>query len=105
MTVLVTGATGLLGSHLVDMLIERGESVRALVLPGEPVERLERAGVEVCRGDLSDRASLAEAVAGMERVLHCAARTGPWVPRQEYLSANVQGLEALGDVALAAGVK
>ena len=37
MTVLVTGATGLLGSHLIDVLVERGECVRALVRPGEAV--------------------------------------------------------------------
>ncbi|MBZ5495953.1 MAG: NAD-dependent epimerase/dehydratase family protein [Acidobacteriia bacterium] len=105
MPVLVTGATGLLGSHLVDLLIERGESVRALVRPGEGTDCWARAGVDICRGDLSDRASLEAAVHGVDRVLHCAARTGVWGPRREYEITNIQGLESLLKVALAAGVR
>ena len=105
MPVLVTGATGFLGSHLVDLLVERGESVRALVRPGEAVDQLPRAGVEICWGDMADRASLQAAVAGVDRVLHCAARTGPWGPRSEYEIANIRGLEMLLDLALAAGIR
>jgi nucleoside-diphosphate-sugar epimerase len=105
LTVLVTGATGFLGSHLVDLLIERGESVAALVLPGESVERLVHADVDIRRGDMMDRSSLQAAVAGVDKVLHCAARTGPWGPRVEYERTNIQGLETLLDVSLAAGVQ
>ncbi|MBI3946628.1 MAG: NAD-dependent epimerase/dehydratase family protein, partial [Armatimonadetes bacterium] len=96
------------GGHVVDLLVDRGEEVRALVRPeeaGESVRRLERLGVAVCRGDLADSASAAQAVAGADRVLHCAARTGPWGPRREYQAANVTGLGALLDAALDAGVR
>lgn len=105
MPVLVTGATGLLGSHVVDLLIERGESTCALVRPGEDVDHLKRAGVDIRWGDLGDRASLQAAVSGTDRVLHCAARTGPWGPRSEYETVNIRGLEALLNVALAADVR
>mgnify|MGYP001028557126 FL=1 len=44
---LVTGATGLLGSHLVERLVERGERVRALVRPASDVRELERLPVEL----------------------------------------------------------
>jgi len=73
MQVLVTGAAGFIGSHLVDVILERGDFVRALVRPGEATDRLRRAGVDICIGDLCDRASLEAAVGGMDRVLHCAA--------------------------------
>src|SRR5437763_9920133 len=110
MTVLVTGATGLLGSHLIDVLVERGECVRALVRPGEAVGAYgirpqAQPAVQICRGDLGDRASLAAAVRGVDRVLHCAARTGPWGPQVDYETANVRGLRTLVESALAAGVR
>ena len=50
MKVLVTGAAGFLGGHLVDMLVERGDEVRALVRPEEEASRLYQIdGVEVVR--------------------------------------------------------
>jgi nucleoside-diphosphate-sugar epimerase len=102
---LVTGATGLLGSHLVDLLLERDTPVRILARPGKDVERVARAGVEVCWGDLDHAQSLAAAVKDVERVFHCAARTGPWGIEAEYETTNVRGLAALLDAALAAGVE
>jgi len=104
MTVLVTGATGLLGSHLTDLLLARGERPRVLVRPGESLNGLTDAGVDICVGDMEDRASLEAAVRGVDRVLHCAARTGPWGPPAEYERTNVGGLRTLVEVALAAGV-
>jgi 2-alkyl-3-oxoalkanoate reductase len=103
--VLVTGAMGLLGSHVVDLLVDRGEQVRTLVRPSDRTERLAALGVDVCRGDLGDRQSLEEAVDGVDSVLHCAAKTGPWGPEAEYLRANVWGLKALVDAAQTAGVR
>ncbi len=105
MTVLVTGASGFIGGHVVDALVRRGVTPRVLARPGEPVDRLVALEVEIVRGDLGDAASLRAAAAGMERVLHCAARTGPWGPADEYRTANVQGLSALLEASLAAGVR
>jgi 2-alkyl-3-oxoalkanoate reductase len=105
MTVLVTGATGLLGSHVTELLLARGERPRLLVRPGESLNGLVDASVDIYMGDMGDRASLEAAVRGVDRVLHCAARTGPWGPEAEYERTNVRGLETLLDVALAAGVR
>ncbi len=105
MKVLVTGATGFIGSHLLAMLVERRNEVRILARPGEDIKWLAQTGVEVYRGDLSDRTSLEAAVDGVGRVLHCAARTGPWGPYAEYEIANVLGLKTLVDTALTAGVQ
>jgi nucleoside-diphosphate-sugar epimerase len=104
MTVLVTGAGGFLGGHLVDLLVERGERVRILARPADDVTRMAQADVEVRRGELVDRSSLDAAVDGVDRVLHCAARTGPWGPEAAYRTANVVGPENLLRAAMAAGV-
>jgi nucleoside-diphosphate-sugar epimerase len=104
MKVLVTGAAGLLGSHVAELSLGRGDAVRILVRPSEDVSWLARAGAEVCWGDLADRASLEAAVRGIDRVLHCAARMGPWGPETEYETVNVRGVKTLVEAAMAAGV-
>ena len=105
MTVLVTGAAGFLGSHIVDLLVARGQPARALVRPDDDVSRFSESGVEVCVGDLCDTHSLTRALVGIDRVLHCAARTGPWGPDAVYERTNVRGLELLVTSAVSAGVK
>jgi nucleoside-diphosphate-sugar epimerase len=104
-TVLVTGATGLLGSHVVDRLLERGERPRVLVRPGESLGALPERAIDVCRGDLADRAALQGALEGADCVFHCAARTGPWGPAADYERANVRGLATLLELSHAAGVR
>ncbi len=77
----VTGATGLLGSHLVELLVEHGQAVRALVRPGSDTHFLARLGVDLVVGDLTQPGSLLDAVDGADLVFHCAGRVGdggPW---------------------------
>jgi len=105
MTVLVTGATGLLGSHLTELLVAQGEQPRVLLQPGENLNGLPAARIDVHRGDMTDRESLEAAVRGIDLVLHCAARTGPWGPDAEFQCTNVRGLQSLVEVALSAGVR
>jgi nucleoside-diphosphate-sugar epimerase len=105
MTILVTGASGLLGSHVVDALLDRGEAPRALVGPDDAAGRLDALGIETLRGDVRDRQVLDAAVEGVDAVLHCAARTGPWGPEEEYRSTNVTGLGTLVDACRTAGVR
>lgn len=105
MTVLVTGATGLLGSHVTELLLSRHQPVRVLVRPEESLDGLGDAPVEVVWGDVVDRSAVSRAVDGVEIVVHCAARTGPWGPAVEYERTNVQGLRNLLDASMASGVK
>jgi 2-alkyl-3-oxoalkanoate reductase len=100
-TTLVTGASGLLGSHVVDALVASGAPVRAQVLPGQP----SRPCVDVHVGDVRDRAFMESALDGVQRVIHCAARTGPWGPSAEYEATNVRALATLVRLARAAGVR
>jgi dihydroflavonol-4-reductase len=69
---LVTGATGHIGNVLVRKLRERGEQVRALVLPNEPLTPLEGTQVELREGDILDEESLHEAMQGVQGVFHLA---------------------------------
>src|SRR5215831_13865995 len=104
--VLVTGAAGFLGGHLVDMLVERGDEVRAMVRPVEDASRLRKLdGVEVVSGDLRDRESLKRAVLGVQRVYNVAAKTGPWGPEKDYNAVNVWGVADLMTACMLAGVE
>jgi nucleoside-diphosphate-sugar epimerase len=96
----VTGATGLLGSHIAEHLRARGERVRALVRPTSDTTFLQQLGVELVVGDLNEPASLRRAVAGADVVYHCAARVGDWGPwrafQREVIDATANLLDACG---------
>ena len=96
MTILVTGASGFLGSHVARLLAERGESVRVLLRPASRTGLLDGLAVERVSGDLRDRGSLDKALDGVQTVYHVAADYRLWArnPREIYES-NVQGTRNL----------
>ena len=103
---LVTGANGFLGRHLVAHLCERGARVRAAVLPADDAGGLARAGVEVVRADLTAPDSLPALFDGsVERVFHLAAVCNFSTPYAVLRRVNVDGVERLTALALAAGVR
>jgi len=103
--VLVTGATGLVGSHLVERLLERGDRVRVLVRPTSKTDFLKERGIELFYGDLGDRAGLRRAMEGIEIVYHCAARPPLGGTPQEFHRDNVEGTENLLEAGLQEGIE
>lgn len=73
--VLITGASGFLGRRMVEMLVERGYQVRALVRKTSRIDPLRLPGVEIFYGDVTDAQSLQPAFAGIDYVVHAVADT------------------------------
>lgn len=73
MTVLVTGATGFIGPHVVHALRARDVATRALVRDRSRASRLQAWGVELAQGDVTDPTSLRAACAGCDAVIHLVA--------------------------------
>ncbi len=94
-SVLVTGATGFVGGHLVARLLEQGAQIKLLVRDARRLPFDWQGRVEVCQGDLTEPASLEAAVRGVGRVFHCAANVQTWGRRQDYEAVNVDGLRHL----------
>jgi nucleoside-diphosphate-sugar epimerase len=94
-TILITGATGLVGSHVAERAAGRGLRVVTLVREGTDARWLEGLGATVIRGDLNDAPAVARAAAQADQVVHCAARVGDWGPAAEYRRVNVEGLRNL----------
>jgi nucleoside-diphosphate-sugar epimerase len=102
---LVTGATGLVGSHVVERLAASGGEVRALVRDPAAAAWLARLGATLHAGDLHDAASLRRAAAGCDVVYHTAAAitgAGGW---EDYRHANVDGTRTVVDAAADTGAR
>jgi 2-alkyl-3-oxoalkanoate reductase len=100
MTYLVTGASGSLGSAVVQRLRQQGHQVRGFERrsPDTPVD-----GVEFVIGDLADSSAIDRAVEGMEIVIHCAAAMkGPW---SEHEASTIHGTQNVIDACKKHGVK
>ncbi len=105
METLITGGTGLVGHHLITALQQRGDTVRALVLPSEETRWLEERGVTVYRGDIRDPDTLIAPMQNVNTVFHLAAMQGLWVPIEKYYAVNVTGTENVCRAALKAAVR
>src|SRR4051812_28701557 len=101
--VLVTGASGFLGSALVETFRGAGYPVRALVRASSVCTNLTRSDVEIAEGDLRDRGSLAGALKGARYLVHAAADYRLWArDPNEIVLTNLEGAKFLMDEALRA---
>ncbi len=104
--ILVTGATGFIGSAVARCLLARGHDVRVLLRSTSPRENLEDLQVEIAVGDLRDPESLSSALRGCDTVFHVAADYRFWAkdPNEIY-ETNVDGTRAIMRAALEEGVE
>ena len=104
--VLVTGATGFLGSAVARVLAGEGFCVRVLARPSSPRGNLAGLALEVVEGDLNDASSLAPAMAGVRHLYHVAADYRLWAKDpEEIVRNNLQGTHAIMQAAQTAGVE
>jgi len=100
--ILVTGASGLLGVHLLQALTKQGKKVKALYHTTPPVDM---PGVEWVQGNILDVLSLEEAMRNVEQVYHCAGMVS-FSPKnkQQLFKVNVEGTANVVNTALDAGI-
>lgn len=104
--VLVTGASGFVGSAVAKTLAEAGFGVRALVRPTSPRAHLNGTPVEFAEGDLRDAESVRRAMTGVRYVFHVAADYRLWArDPSEIAEVNVAGTRTIMTEALRAGVE
>jgi dihydroflavonol-4-reductase len=104
--VLVTGASGFVGSAVARALAERGFTVRVLVRPSSPRSNLNGFPCQPVEGDLRDPASLRPAMQGARYLFHVAADYRLWArDPEEIVRNNLQGTRGIMEAALEAGVE
>jgi len=102
--ILITGATGFVGGHLVKRLRATGTALRAVVRNPEKAQALKDLGVDVVPGDMSDKASLVKAANGALRVVHLVGIIQE-APGATFKNVHVDGTANLLDAAQKTGVR
>jgi nucleoside-diphosphate-sugar epimerase len=103
--VLITGATGFIGRHVVKANLAKGNRVRALVLPGDAGEAgLRQQGVEVVNGDIRDYEAVRRAVGDVDIIFHTAAIVTDWAKKELFWEVTVGGAENICRAAIDAKV-
>ena len=92
----ITGATGMLGSHIAERLRNEGVGIRALVRKTSNVELLKSMNAELVTGDLADEdLTFGECVEGVDYVFHVAANVDDWADFGDMRRINVLGVKKL----------
>lgn len=104
MKILVTGASGFIGSRLVNSLVAAGEHVRVLVRSSSDLSGI-APQVERYVGDLANDQSTRGALFGVKRVFHCGALVADWGSPEQFHAVNVMGTNRLAEAALKGGVE
>ena len=100
-TSFVTGGTGFVGSHLVDLLLQSGSQVRCLVRDRSKIRWLQGKPVTLIEGDLDSEAIIRDAASGTDAFFHLAGATAA-PSRERYFKINAEGCRITGRAALKA---
>src|ERR1700761_183421 len=105
MKILITGATGKVGSRLVSRMLAKGHEVVILVRDAAKASTLAELGAQVVIGDLYNADTLPPAVEGMDAVIHLAALFRTFTDNEGIIKTNHEGTVALANAAMTVGVK
>lgn len=103
--VMITGATGFIGSHLAEVFCENRVGVGCLIRKGSSIANIEGLPVEFRTGDIRNREDLAAAFAGYDWVLHNAAKVSDWGNYEEFYENNVRGTLNVLEACAGTGIK
>lgn len=105
MKIFITGATGFIGRHVVKRLARSGYELRCLVRATSDVDELQKQGVTLVTGDVTDKGSILAGIRGCEWVINLANAYSYWEPdKRTYEGINVRGTQNVMECALAAEV-
>ncbi|NCV66147.1 MAG: NAD(P)-dependent oxidoreductase, partial [Burkholderiaceae bacterium] len=104
MRILITGATGFIGRHLVGRLLEEGHSLSVTARSVEGARSLIQSGAKLTQIDLLLTNDLQALVRGHDWVIHCAAHVGLWGSKALYENLNIGLTKRLHDAAIQVGV-
>lgn len=101
MAILITGASGFIGSYVVKKLIEEKQSVKLFVREPSRINFSSTNGFEICKGNLTDKESVYNAVEGCETVLHLGAIATKWERKPAvYYDVNLNGTKNIFDACI-----
>jgi len=103
--VMITGATGFIGSHIVRVFCENQVEVGCLVRKGSKITNLEGLEVEFRIGDIRSSGDLTRAFAGYDWVIHNAAKVSDWGDYSDFYQTNVTGTVNVLTACVQAGIK
>jgi len=106
MKILVTGASGFIGSTIVRKLLEKGADVRVTIRKGSDTKNIDTLDVEKVYGDIRDTDSIRDALKGCDTLYHVAAYFAHWSPNKKlFYDINVNGTKNILGEALSQGVE
>ncbi|MBU4331605.1 NAD-dependent epimerase/dehydratase family protein [Patescibacteria group bacterium] len=106
MPVFLTGATGFIGSKILQELLTRKYEVRVFVRRTSNLESLKKFNINICYGDITDKASVEKAAQGCDFIIHSAALYSLWLPQKDSIyQANLKGTRNILETALKLNIK
>ncbi len=103
--VLVTGANGFIGSHLVRKFISAGHEVSGLVRTTSDLSLISSMNLTLVYGDITDHSSLAKALGNTDILIHNAGLASDWGSLATFRHVNVKGTRNVAEVAMECGVR